>query len=244
MVGEGGIHPTSQLSSHIQTDDADVKGPRPTQGSSKEPLEVRRGAREGPALAAIAVVNGTEVEAIGNTGAEATLLSEAFYDAISASKVKARSRGPKAWLNNAEDGAAMEACHAEVRIQLGEFDRKWPVLVAPFREEVLIGLDLLQEADTEHIAWGLVECPSPTKEAVLNPIQLSTADVRVASAWVNMGARVPVRLANFAQHETRLEAGQLLGDLVETMPADVHLRQEPRREVTDYSGGSRFGAGG
>ena len=53
------------------------------------------------------------------------------------------------------------------------------------------------------------------------------SDVWVAASWVNMEAWVPVHLANFAEQETRLKAGQLPGNLVETMPVGTPLRQEP-----------------
>ena len=255
-------------------DSTDDRGPGREDGSKGKLLEIRRGTRTGPALAVLVEVDGVSVEAIVDMGAEATLLSEAFYDSLSATAAESRGKGPKVWLHNAEDGATMEARRVEVRLQLGEFDNTWPVLVAPIREEVLLGLDVLQEADveirargsiyalgkrvesqviskgksylsspvhlekdlvlqpnTEHVAWGLVESPSPGKEAVLNPVRLPSGEVWVAASWVNMEARVPVRLANFAGREMRLKAGQLLGDLVETVPDEAPPRQEPRGEV-------------
>ena len=45
-------------------------------------LEVRRGARTGPTLVVETQVTGAQVEAIMDMGAEATLLSEGFYDSI------------------------------------------------------------------------------------------------------------------------------------------------------------------
>ena len=168
----------------------------------------------------------------------------------------------------------MTACQAEVQLQIGRFEAVWPVLVAPITEEVLLGLDLLREADveisargsvyvqghqvesqtitkgvgylsspvqlerdlllrpnTEHITWAVVERPSAEKEGLLTPAQLSAEEVLVASALVHMEARVPVRLANFADHEIKLRARQLLGDLVEAQPTGENPRQEPQKEL-------------
>ena len=43
-----------------------------------------------------------------------------------------------------------------MQVQIGRFEAVWPVLVAPIREEVLLGLDLLREADVEIRARGSI----------------------------------------------------------------------------------------
>lgn len=201
-------------------------------------------------------VNGVKEDSIVDTGAEVTLLSEDFFNSVGLPD--RLSDCPEVQLHNAEEGANMTGHKVLVNLQLGSHMVKWPVYVAPIREKILLGLDLLQEADvsirargsvyvkgqrvkskiiargqshvtaavrlenkvvlqpnTEHIVWGEVDCPYAGKEAVLTPVLLPPTDVYVAATLVNMDHRVPIRIANFSSRPVPLEAGILLGDLVE-----------------------------
>ena len=56
-----------------------------------------------------ATINGTQVEAIVDTGAEATLLSEGFYASIRTGNSSHEEKHSVVRLHNAEDGSAMRA---------------------------------------------------------------------------------------------------------------------------------------
>ena len=138
-------------------DSTDDRGPSPVAPGNEAAQglrEVRRGARVGPTLVVLMAVNEMEVEAVVDTGAEVTIISEGFYQKLS--RQEKRPEGPRVVIRNAEDGASMEAAQAEVRVRLGAYEGRWRVLVAPIREEVLLGLDLLQEADVQLRTRGSV----------------------------------------------------------------------------------------
>ena len=89
-------------------------------------------------------VNNKECSGVIDTGADATVISSAFArDArIYISNCK------KARLMNAENGAEMTAFGGvTATIQIGSHTTKWKVCVAPIRDSVLIGMDLLNSLD-------------------------------------------------------------------------------------------------
>ena len=85
--------------------------------------EVRRGARVGPTLVVLMAMNEMEVEAVVDTGAEVTIVSEGFYQKLSGQEK--RPGGPHVVIHNAEDGASMEAAQVEVRVRLGAYEGRW-----------------------------------------------------------------------------------------------------------------------
>ena len=74
-------------------------------------------------------MNEMEVEAVVDTRAEATIMSERFHQ-----KMLGQARQPKGTcivIHNAEDGASMEAVQVGVHVQLGPCEGRWQVLVTP-----------------------------------------------------------------------------------------------------------------
>jgi hypothetical protein len=56
--------------------------------------------------------------------------------------------GIKACLLNAENGKEMEAdMNIVAKLQLGKKEIIWKVCIAPIRDDILIGIDLLKEVD-------------------------------------------------------------------------------------------------
>ena len=113
-------------------DSTDDRGPSPVAPGNEAAQglrEVRRGARVGPTLVVLMAMNEMEVEAVVDTGAEVTIISEGFYQKLSGQEKQ--PEGPRVVIRNVEDGASMEAAQVEVRVQLGAYGGRWRVLVAP-----------------------------------------------------------------------------------------------------------------
>ena len=84
------------------------------------------------------------VFAIIDTGANATVLSRAFAEEVGLSG----TTGRKTYLQNAESGKEMEAnTNVKTTIRLGKMEIELKVCIAPIRDDVLIGMDLLKEVD-------------------------------------------------------------------------------------------------
>jgi predicted aspartyl protease len=93
------------------------------------------------------VISELNTKAVIDTGAEVTVLSEAFYFNIPEHrrpKLKAATRN----LVVAEAGKQISSIGiVEVDIQLGNEKFIWPVYVAPIGECVLLGCDIIDEKD-------------------------------------------------------------------------------------------------
>ena len=166
MVGDSGDLPTTSQRSHNRRDQArglgpyggdstDDRGPAVVGRQAEAPLQIRRGARTGPTLVVEMGLGGCKVEAVVDTGAEVTLVSNDFFSSMAGKEVEALPH-ERVKLHNAEDGSAMDAIRVETRLRIGEFEKQWPVFVAPIREEMLLGLDFLQAADVDIRARGSV----------------------------------------------------------------------------------------
>ncbi|CAC5383975.1 unnamed protein product [Mytilus coruscus] len=89
-------------------------------------------------------IQGNKVDAIVETGADVTVLSRSFANVIGLSG----TIGMKACLLNAENGKEMEAdMNVIAKLQLGKTEIIWQVCIAPIRDDILIGMDLLKEVD-------------------------------------------------------------------------------------------------
>jgi len=99
----------------------------------------------GPSLLIDATVNSIPVNAIVDTGAEATVITETLYQQFPSSKQKALTQ---TCLHNAEAGKDMSAKGGlKVQFQISTWSAEWDVFVALIRDSVLLGLDLLQAAN-------------------------------------------------------------------------------------------------
>lgn len=133
-------------------------------------------ARKGIAIPV--TVNDIEANGVVDTGADATVISSDF-----ASVVGIDTRGcKKACLLNAENWAEMTAFGGvTATLQIGSHITSWPDYIAPIRDSVLIGMDLLDSLDSviytrqgnlrigKDIIWGTLSCDGsvPACSAVL-----------------------------------------------------------------------------
>ena len=133
-------------------------------------------------IKALLTVQGIQAKAIVDTGAEVTVLSERLYN-IFPDNMKPKLQKAKRGLVVAEAGREMKTCGViDVEFKIGEKHFIWPVYVAPIRDEILLGCDLIHEMDiTLNTKRGLqvgeewVEC-----EVIRS--HDSTAEVKVARA--------------------------------------------------------------
>lgn len=91
-------------------------------------------------------VNDIEANGVVDTGADATVI---FSDFASVSGIDTKGC-KKACLLNAENGAEMTALifgDVTATLQIGSHTTSWPVYIAPIRDSVLIGMDLLDSLD-------------------------------------------------------------------------------------------------
>ncbi|VDI47036.1 Hypothetical predicted protein [Mytilus galloprovincialis] len=89
-------------------------------------------------------VNSKKVDVIVDTGADVTVLSRSFANDIGLSG----TTGMKACLLNAESWKEMEAdMNVVAKLRRGKNEIIWQVCIAPIRNDILIGMDLLKEVD-------------------------------------------------------------------------------------------------
>ncbi|CAG2249297.1 unnamed protein product [Mytilus edulis] len=96
-------------------------------------------------IAVPVVISKIATNAVNDTGAEVTVLSEKLYDQIPESKRPKLSRAARNW-EVAEAGKNLTTGGiTEVEVNLGSEIFKWPVYVAPIEENKLLGCDLIDE---------------------------------------------------------------------------------------------------
>jgi len=94
------------------------------------------------------LINGVERVAVVDTGADATIISTETAQILGI-----RPGTERVKLLNAESDAEMTATGGvTVTIQLGEDCWKWPVYIAPIRDDVLLGMDFLKSVDAKIVA--------------------------------------------------------------------------------------------
>ncbi|KAL7874438.1 hypothetical protein SRHO_G00054080 [Serrasalmus rhombeus] len=141
--------PPSPIAQHIigarELGPSISKGRRMNQGSQSEAPHVGHTTSRGPSLMISLTVNGLPVQAMVDTGAETTVISEGLYQHFHPNEQTALK---KTCLRNAESGKEMTAIGGlKDTFQLGTRSFKWEVYVAPIRNHVLLGFDLLRAAD-------------------------------------------------------------------------------------------------
>ena len=116
-------------------------------------IVIRRVKRRGPTILAGITVNQIETDAVLDTGSEVTIISEEF-----GRRNSFLQEGERVKLLNAEDGSCMYGRSGViVDIRLGDTRLKWPVVIAPIGEDVLLGLDYLYEVDAYFTGRGIVK---------------------------------------------------------------------------------------
>ena len=94
-------------------------------------------------------INDVEAEAIVDTGADVSVLSRKFARHLQLELDNEHTTH----LMNAEDGKEMEAvCDVKVKLLIGNSTINWSMYICPTRENVLIGMDLLETLDAVVIA--------------------------------------------------------------------------------------------
>ena len=89
-------------------------------------------------------INDVETEAIVDTGADVSVLSRKFARHLQLELDNEHTTH----LMNAEDGNEMEAvCDVKVKLLIGNSTIDWSMYICPTRENVLIGMDLLETLD-------------------------------------------------------------------------------------------------
>ena len=98
-------------------------------------------------IKALMSVQGILTKAIVDTGAEVTLMSERVYNMFPEAK-KPKLYKAKRSLVVAEAGREMSPCGIfDANLKMGNFEFTWPVYVAPIRDDILLGCDLIDEMD-------------------------------------------------------------------------------------------------
>ena len=127
-------------------------------------------------------VQGILTKAIVDTGAEVTVLSERLYNMFPENKrpkLQKANRG----LVVAEAGREMNICGLiDAEFKIGEFEFTWPVYVAPIRDDILLGCDIIDEMDiTVNTKRGIqvkdqwVECEITRSHDSVGPVKVARA---------------------------------------------------------------------
>ncbi|XP_021347909.1 uncharacterized protein LOC110446891 [Mizuhopecten yessoensis] len=126
------------------------RSPSPTNSplsrSPQHDVKITRTNRTEKSIIVPITVNGTTTEAVIDTGADATVISEKWANEINLLYTKPKK---DIRLMTAEDGAEMTGLGVvTATLQIGEEVRELPVVIAPIRDNILVGIDLLQSVQT------------------------------------------------------------------------------------------------
>ena len=103
----------------------------------------------GRSISVLVKINGVEAEAIVDTGADVSVLSRKFARHLQLELDNKHTTH----LVNAEDGKEMDAvCDEKVKLLIGNSSINWSMYICPTRENVLIGMDLLETLDAVVLA--------------------------------------------------------------------------------------------
>ena len=90
---------------------------------------------------------GRQFQAVVDTGAEVTIISERIYHDVPTELRPALQQSPIA-LEIAEAGRKMNVSGVvNVRLRIADYDFDWPVYIAPIRDDVLLGCDFIHAND-------------------------------------------------------------------------------------------------
>ena len=100
--------------------------------------------KRGESLQIPLTINGIPTQAVADTGAQTTVISEELYQSILENNTMPAELH-QTYLLNAGVGDGMKAKHGlKVTFQIGSKSINWEVHVAPIRDSVLLGLDLMK----------------------------------------------------------------------------------------------------
>ena len=104
----------------------------------------------GPSLQIEMTVNGIPVQAVVDTGAEATVISEEVYNKL---PIAAQHPLSETSLNNVGVGSSMSDLDGlEVNLEIGSQKLNWKVFVGQIHDSLLLGLDAMQAANVTIVA--------------------------------------------------------------------------------------------
>lgn len=134
---------------HFQRDcpTSPLQSPRKSELNEKDTSKklFKIGSENGKTIRVPVQINGEQTLAVIDTGAEVTVLSEDF---VRNRSLEYSGGNKTTTLLNAEGGNKMSAVtDVGVRVDLGRSSIDWKVCIAPIRDEVLIGIDLLMALD-------------------------------------------------------------------------------------------------
>ena len=141
-------------------------------------------------------IQGIITKAIVDTGAEVTVLSERLYNLFPKDK-RPKLTEAKRGLVVAEAGKEMTTCGTiDANFKLGDFEFTWPVYVAPIRDDMLLGCDIIDEMDiTVNTKRGIqvkdqwVECEIIRSHDTQGPVKVARAvTVPAASEFIMTGS--------------------------------------------------------
>ncbi|KAL5015456.1 hypothetical protein ScPMuIL_009726 [Solemya velum] len=120
------------------------RSPSPSRNDKKPVFKIGN-VKSGRNIVVPVGINGVKTECIVDTGADITVLATNFAENIGLRYGDAE----RANLLNAQDGREMEAVmNISVDLELGDCRPiNWPICIAPIRDDVLIGMDLLEKLD-------------------------------------------------------------------------------------------------
>ncbi|TRZ00762.1 hypothetical protein DNTS_024559, partial [Danionella cerebrum] len=112
--------------------------------------------KRGESLQIPMTINGIQTQAIADTGAQTTVISEELYQSI-LKRDTTTADLHQTYLLNAGVGDGMQAKHGlTVTFGIGSKSINWEVHVAPIRDSVLLGLDLMKAHDVVIYTRGKV----------------------------------------------------------------------------------------
>ena len=141
-------------------------------------------------------IQGIITKAIVDTCAQVTVLSERLYNLFSKDERPKLTEG-KRGLVVAEAGKEMTTCGTiDENFKLGDFEYNWPVYVAPIRDDILLGCDIIDEMDiTVNNKRGIqvkdqwVECEIIRSHDTQGPVKVArVVTVPAASEFIMTGS--------------------------------------------------------
>ena len=127
-------------------------------------------------------IQGTFTKGIIDTSAEVTVLSKRLYNLIP-KDLKPPLQKARRGLVVAEAGREMKTCGiAEVEFSIGDYSFIWPVYVAPIRDDLLLGCDLLDEMNITVNTKRGIQIEDKWIDCEVIRSHDSTAQVKVARA--------------------------------------------------------------
>ena len=134
-------------------------------------------------------VSGISGFAVVDTGAEATVLNNSIYEQIPG-EVRPPLSQAKKKLVVAEAGKEMSVYGmTKIDIEIGGFKFKWPVYVAPIREDLLLGWDMIfhhkfaidpEQGFQVKTKWIKIEVDSPKRKSAVTEVNQAVTNPKLS----------------------------------------------------------------